>query len=228
MKNLALITAILSHPVGGVRDAAAAAIKAGRFHFGPAAERTVFSGQIWAHRFTGDGPGESRTNRLQGARMAGVDVYLMTAGYPVGQDNNGCDVYTDWCFAILGISRRRFFAPLRRLRAVMVAQGNGADAAWALVRASQAASVGYHGFPDCHGVSALVNGVGVAATTITTQRGVSVSLSLGVPPAVGAGFCRHEDGDGDETLPIASHRRGVKRHPVTNPNRCARRRLAPR
>ena len=225
MKYLALVTAILSRPVAAVRDAAVAALKAGRFHFGPAAERAVFSGQIWAHRYTGDGPGESRTHRLQGTRLPGVDVYLMTAGYPVGQDEDGVDIYGDWCFAVLGISRRRFFAPLRRLRAMMVAQGNGADAAWALVRASQAASIGYHGFPDWYGVEALVSGVAATATTITTQRGVGVTLTLSAPPAVEAGYYRHEDGDTDETLPISSLGRGLKRHPVTNPARLARRRL---
>ena len=97
MKYLALIAAIANHPADNARHGAAHAVAHNRFHFGPAAERAVQSGQILAHR-----------------AEAGVDVYLVTAGYPVGQDEDGCDVYEDWCFAILGISRRHFFAPLRR------------------------------------------------------------------------------------------------------------------
>lgn len=227
MKHLALVTAILTHPAADARHGAAWALEHDRFHFGPAAEASIFSGQIWAHRYTGEGPGEARTHRLQGTRLPGVDVYLMTAGCPVGRGEDGCDIYGDWCFAVLGISRRKFFAPLRRLRAVLMAQGNGKDAAWALVRASQAAAISYHGLPDCHGVTALVDGVGVTSTTITTHHGAGVSLALAAPPGVSAGFYRHEDGDCDEVLPIASLGRGYKTHPVTNPSRLARRRLGP-
>ena len=210
MKNLALVTAITTHPAGNARHGAAHALAHSRFHFGPGAERAVQSGLILAHRECG-----------------AVDVYLVTAGYPVGQDEDGVDIYADWAIAVLGVSRRKFFAPLRHLRAMMVAQGDGKAAAWALVRASSAASIGYHGYPDCYGIEALVDGVGVTAKTITTQRGVSVELTLSAPPAVAAGFYRHEDGDCDEVIPLSSLGRGCKRHPVTNPARLARRRLGP-
>ena len=207
MNYLALVTAITTHRCANVSHGAAHALAHNRLHFGPAAERAIQGGQILAHRASG-----------------GVDVCLVTAGYPVDQDD-GVDVYGDWCFAILGISRRRYLAPLRRLRAMMLAQGNGKDAAWALVRASQAADVGYHGYPDCYGIKAMVDGVAVTATTVTTRFGASVALSLGLPPGVADGSCHHQDGDSDEVLPIASLGLGHKRHPVTNPSRLARRRL---
>ena len=210
MKSLALVTAITTHQAGNARHGAAWALKHDRFHFGPGAERAVQSGQILAHR-----------------ERDGIHVYLVTAGYPVAKDEDGCDVYEDWCFAVLGISRRKFFAPLRSLRAMMLAHGDGKSAAWALVRASQAAAIGYHCYPDCHRVVAVVDRVAVVAATATTPGGASVTIKLTVPPSVSSGLCHHEDGDCDETLPIASLGRGFSRHPVTNPSRLARRRLGP-
>ena len=221
MKYLALVTAIVNHPAANARHGAAQALARSRFHFGPAAERAIQGGQILAYRYTAEGPGD---------RLAGVDVYLVTAGYPVDKDEDGCDVYDDWCFAILGISRRRFFAPLRRLRAMMMAQGNGRDAAWSLVCASQAAVCRYYGYPDCYGVEALVDGVAVTATLTTIRFGVarvraSVTLELGTPPAVEAGAYRYESGGVDRTNPIALLWRGARWNFVTNPSRMARRRL---